>query len=145
MENNKINPLLAGLFNVLLPGSAHIYVRKERKPFFVTFIIAIAALVLAIWIGIQIQNVQSFNMIQGICPGTLILIIVAIFFRQGLNIATEYNTRLVSQEQYQKSRYHASKDEKMKKIDQLKDDGLISDEQYNTRKDQISQKPKKTE
>ena len=142
MENNKKNPLLAGVYNVLLPGSAHIYVRKERKPFIVTFIIAIVALSLAIWIGIQIQNVQSFQMIQGICPGSFVLIILAIFFKQGLDIATENNTRLVSQEQYQKSRYHASKDEKIEKIEQLKDNGLISDEQYNIRKEQIFQKNK---
>ena len=140
MKNDKKNPLLAGLFNVLVPGSAHIYVRKERKTFILTFIIAVAALGFAIWIGAQIQNVQSFHMIQGICPGSLVLIIAAIFFRQGLKIATEHNTKLVSQEHYQNLKYHASKDEQMKKIEQLRDDDLISKEQYNIRKDRISQK-----
>jgi len=140
MENDKKNPLLAGLFNVLVPGSVHIYVKKEWRKFILTFITAVAALGIAIWLGSRIQNVPSFNMIQGICPGFFVLIIAVIFFRQGLKIATEHNTRLVSQEHYQNSKYHASKDEQMNKIEQLRDDGFISKEQYNTRKDRISQK-----
>lgn len=142
MEKNKKNPLLAGLFNVLVPGSVHIYIKKEWKNFILTFIVEVAALSSAIWVGIKIQSVPSFNMIQGICPSSLALIVVAILFRQGLKIATEHNKKLDNKEQYQKSKFHASEDEKIKKIEKMRADGLISEQQYNTRKNNVSHKNK---
>ena len=145
MKKNMKNPLLAGFFNMLVPGSVHIYIKKEWKSFILTFITEVAALGIVIWIGIQIQNVSSFNIAQGICPGIFALIVLAIFFRQGFKNATEHNTKLDNQEHYQDPKYHSSQDEKMEKIQKMRDDGLISEQQYGTRKNRISQKHNREE
>ena len=91
MEKNKKNPLLAGLFNMLVPGSVNLYIKKKWRKFILTFTGMVIVLAIVIWVGVSLQGSRSFSLPQGVCPGVLALIVLVPLFLNGLNIAREYN------------------------------------------------------
>jgi hypothetical protein len=140
MEKNKKNPLLAGLFNMLVPGSVNIYVNKKWRKFILTFTGMIILLAIAIWVGVSLQGTRSFSLPQGVCPGALTLIVLVPLFLNGLNMAREYN-KILEYEVLNDARKPVSQDddeEQLKKIQKLRDEGLISEQQYDTRKSKIA-------
>ncbi len=142
MEKNKKNPLLAGIFNMLVPGSINIYIRREWRKFILTFIGMVLVLAIAVWLGASLQSARSFSLPQGVCPGILALIVLVPLFINGLKAATEYNKILGDDVLYQ-SRKPVSQDdddEQLKKIQKMRDEGLISEQQYNTRKSKVVSK-----
>lgn len=142
MEKTRKNPLLAGLLNMLLPGSVNIYVRNKPRNFILTFIGMGLLLAVLVWVGSSLQATRSFNLPQGLCPGALVLLVLVPLFIAGLNAATEHNKILDDGVLYQ-SRQEVSQDtddEQMKKIQKMRDEGLISEQQYEKRKDKIAPK-----
>ena len=142
MEKSKKNPLLAGLFNMLVPGSIHVYVRNEWRKFILTFIGIVLVLAIVIWVGVSLQGSRSFSLPQGVCPGVLALIVLVPMFLNGLNAAKEHNKILEDKTLYQ-SRQPVSQDsddEQLKKIQKMRDEGLISEQQFNTRKGKVVSK-----
>ena len=142
MEKDKKNPMLAGLFNMLAPGSIHMYLGKEWRKFILTFIGTELALAIAIWLGISLQRLSFFNIPTGLCPGALALIVLVPLFRNGLNAATEHNKSLDDADLYQ-SRKPVSQDgneEKMEKLQKMRDEGLISEQQFSAKKNQVDSK-----
>ena len=140
MEKSKINPLLAGLFNMLVPGSVNLYIKKNWRKFILTFTGMVIVLVIVIWVGVSLQGSRSFSLPQGVCPSILALIVLVPLFLNGLNVAREYNKILEDKALYD-SRKPVSQDddnEQLKKIQKMRDEGLISEQQYNTRKSKIA-------
>lgn len=140
MEKNKKSPLLAGLFNMLVPGSVNIYIKKKWRKFILTFTGMLIVLAIAIWVGVSLQGSRSFSLPQGVCPGVLALIVLVPLFLNGLNVAREYN-KILEYEVLHDSRQPVSQDdddEQLKKIQIMRDGGLISEQQYNTRKSKIA-------
>jgi hypothetical protein len=142
MKKSTKNPLLAGLLNMLVPGSIHIYVGKKWLKFLLTFIGMGVVLAIAVWLGSSLQSSRSFGLPQGVCPGALALIVLVPLFLNGLNAAKEYN-KILDDEVLYHSREPVSKDEdneQLEKIQKMRDEGLISEQQYNSRKSKVVSK-----
>ena len=139
MEKSKINPLIAGLINMLLPGSINVYVKREWRNFVLTFVGVELVLAIAIWLGLSIQSARFFSFPQGICPGVLMLIVLVPLFLSGLNSAKEFNKHMDDKVLYQSRKpvNQDDEDEQLQKIQKMRDEGLISKKQYDTRKDNI--------
>ena len=142
MEKNQKNPLLAGVLNMLLPGFIHIYLKKEWLKFILTFVGLELVLAIVIWFGSSLQNTRSFGIPQGLCPGVLALFVLVPLFVSGMKATTEYNKILDSETMYQSQKpvSQDDDDEQLRKIQKLRDDGLISAQQYDTRKNQVGKK-----
>lgn len=137
------NPLLAGLFNMLVPGSSHLYVDNDRRKFILFFIGSIIIIAVAIVMGNNIQNTRSYTLPQGVCTGTLLLIIFAALFFNGLQAANARNGQSDSAARYQARRTTVSHDNqstKLEKLQKQRDEGLISIEQYDVKKAEIESK-----
>lgn len=138
------NPLLAGLFNMLLPGSSHLYVDNDWAKFLQYFIGGGLAIAVAIVMGNNIQALQVYTLPQGICTGSLLVIIYAALFYFGMSAASARNSQTDSAAYY-KSRRTASTDDRVVRMEKLlkkRDEGLISKEQYDSEKDEIESKEK---
>jgi len=140
MEKSKKNVLLAGLFNILVPGSVNIYINKEWRKFILTFAGVVILLAIVILVGVSFQGSRSLGLPQGVCPGALALIVLVPLFLNGLNVAKEHNKILEDKALYQ-SRKPVSQDddnEQLKRVQKMRDEGLISEQQYNTRISKIA-------
>lgn len=136
------NPLLAGLFNVLVPGSSHLYVDNNWLKFIQFFIGGALAITVAVVIGNNIQLLPEYTLPQGVCTGSLLLIIFGLLFYNGMQAASARNSQSDSAAYY-KSRRIVSDDDmatRMEKLLKKRNEGLISKEQYDTEKTEIEKK-----
>ena len=139
------NPLLAGLFNVLIPGSSQLYVRNNWLRFGLFFVVYSLVIFIAALVGNNIQNVREYTLPQGICTSTLLLGIFAFLFYSGMKMASERNRETDSAAHYASMRTHVSKDDpvaRLAKLQRQRDEGLISSEQQEVKKAEIESKKK---
>ena len=136
------NPLLAGLFNMLVPGSGYWYVNRDSGRFIKTLIIGIAAFALMIVIGTVLQNTIGFPLPQGVCIGILILFVLVPLFLGGQKAAHQHNFIIGNASQYS-SRQRGSDESQLAKNQELRDKGYISEQEYDSRKDSITTKKEK--
>ena len=136
---DKKNPLLAGLFNMLVPGSGYWYVNHDREQFLKTLLIGIVAIAALIVIGIIIQNTTGSPLPQGLCIGILLLFALVPLFRKGQQAAIHHNFILDNAVMYN-ARQHGNTASQLEKNQNLRDKGMISEQEYDSRKDNISPK-----
>ena len=60
------NPLVIGLLNMLIPGSSSLFVNKDWRKFILFFIVYSFAIVAAVLLGNNIQNVREYTLTQGL-------------------------------------------------------------------------------
>ncbi|MGE5374440.1 MAG: SHOCT domain-containing protein [Bacteroidota bacterium] len=135
----KKNPLLAGLFNMLVPGSAYWYVDRDRGRFIKTLILGVAAYAVVIAIGTLLQNTTGFPLPQGICMGILLLFVIVPLFQMGQRAANHHNFVLDNASMYT-ARQHGSNQAQIARNQDLRDKGYISEQEYESRKDNINKK-----
>lgn len=135
----KKNPLLAGLINMLVPGSAYWWVDKDRRRFIKTLIIGVAAIAAVIVIGTTLQNTTGFPLPQGICMGILLLIVLVPLFLSGQRAANHHNFLINSADQYT-ARQDGNNEAQLTRNQHLRDKGYISEQEYDSRKDSIEKK-----
>lgn len=135
----KKNPLLAGLFNMLVPGSGYWYVDRDRSRFIKTLILGTLAIVAVIAVGTILQNTQGFPLPQGICMGILLLFVLVPLFLGGQRAATHHNFVLDSASLYN-ARQQGNSEDQLAKNQNLRDKGYISEQEYASRKDNIAKK-----
>lgn len=139
------NPLLAGLFNTLIPGSSQLYVTNNWTRFILLFIVYSVLIFGAVLFGNNIQRVPQYTLPQGACTGTLLLIIFALLFYSGMKMANERNSQTDSAARYQSLRPSTSGEDPITRLANLqrqRDEGLISDEQQRAKKAEIESKRK---
>ncbi|HSL46730.1 MAG TPA: DUF6677 family protein [Anaerolineales bacterium] len=139
------NPLLAGLFNMLVPGSSHMYVGNNVRKFILFFVVNSIVIFGAVLMGNNIQMVQQYTLPQGLCTSTLLLAVFAFLFYSGMKMASERNSQTDSAAHYQSLRPNISKDDpvaRLAKIQRQRDEGLISSEQQEAKKVEIASKKK---
>jgi hypothetical protein len=139
------NPLLAGLFNMLVPGSGHMYVGNNVGKFILFFVVYSLVIFGAVLMGNNIQMVEQYTLPQGLCTSTLLLAIFAFLFYSGMKMASERNSQTDSSDHYQSLRPSVSKDDpvaRLAKLQRQRDEGLISNEQQETKKAEIESKKK---
>jgi hypothetical protein len=135
----KKNPLLAGLFNMLVPGSGYWYVDQDRGRFIKTLIIGVAAITALIVVGTIFQNTTGFPLPQGLCTGVLLLLVAVPLFRNGQRAAFHHNFVLDNAAMYT-TRQHGTGEAQLARNQHLRDKGLISEQEYDSRKDSITSK-----
>ena len=134
---DKKNPLLAGLFNMLVPGLAYWYVDKDRGRFLKTLVIGVAAIVVVIVFGTILQNTTGFPLPHGICMGILLLFVFVPLFLRGHSAANHHNFVMDSANQYT-ARQSGNNDAQLARNQELRDKGYISEQEYESRKDSIT-------
>ena len=135
----KKNPLLAGLLNMLVPGSGYWYVDQDRGRFIKTLIIGIAAIGALIVLGNMIQNTTGFPLPQGLCIGILLLMVLVPLFRNGQKAAIHHNFVLDNAVLYT-ARQRGTDEAQLAKNQSLRDKGYISEQEYDSRQDSITSK-----
>jgi len=146
MNNQKSdkNPLLAGLMNVVIPGSSQLYVNKDWGRFISAFVIGVVAFIAAIWAGNTVQTARGYPLPQGVCPGILLLIIIVVLFLSGHRTAKGHNTEVKSAAFYNSKRTvsHESDEKQHAQIQKMRDEGLISEEEYDEKNAKVGEKKK---
>ena len=142
MSKEKKNPLLAGLFNMLVPGSGYLYVENDRNRFIKTLVGGVALIVVAVTLGNAIQNTRGFSLPQGLCTGILLLILFVPLFLIGQKTANSHNKMLDNTAHYDLHRpaSQGSNEAKLDKLQKMRDEGLVSEKVYQKKKDEISSK-----
>jgi uncharacterized membrane protein len=135
----KKNPLVAGLLNMLVPGISYLYVNGDRGRFIKTLIGGITAIVVLVLIGNNIQHGLDFSFPQGLCPGILVLIVLVPLFLSGQKIANQHNMMMDNATQYDSKQTGSAKTQ-LAKNQELRDKRMISKQEYQSRKDDISSK-----
>jgi len=135
----KKNPLLAGLLNMLLPGSGYWYVDRDRERFIKTLIIGIAAIAALIVLGTIFQNTTGYPLPQGLCIGILLLIVLVPLFQNGQKAANHHNFVLDNAAMYT-TRQSGTSAAQLTRNQSLRDKGYISEQEYDSRKDSIASK-----
>jgi len=136
---DKKNPLLAGLFNMLVPGSGYWYVDQDRERFIKTLVVGIAAIAAMIVVGIVLQKTTGFPLPQGLCVGMLLLIVLVPLFLNGQKAAVHHNFVIENASLYT-ARQHGTDEAQLARNQHLRDKGLISEQEYDSRKDNITSK-----
>ena len=135
----KKNPLLAGLFNMLVPGSGYWYVGQDRVRFIKTLIVGVAAIAALTVAGSVFQNTTGFPLPQGLCIGILLLIVLVPLFQGGQKAAIHHNFVLDNAGMYN-ARQQGNDESQLARNQHLRDKGLISEQEYDSRKDSITSK-----
>jgi hypothetical protein len=122
-----------------VPGSIHIFIGREWRKFILTFIGMELVLAIAVWLGVSLQSGRSFSFPQGVCPGALALLILVPLFLSGQKSAIENNKVLGDEDLYQSRKpvSQDNEDEQFRKIQKMRDEGLISKQQYEHRKSKV--------
>jgi hypothetical protein len=136
---DKKNPLLAGLFNMLVPGSGYLYVDQDRRHFIKTLFIGIAAIAAMVVVGTALQKTTGFPLPQGACVGMLLLFVLVPLFLNGQKAATHHNFVLDNASLYT-ARQHGTGEVQLARNQHLRDKGMISEQEYDSRKDSIASK-----
>jgi hypothetical protein len=139
------NPLLAGLFNVLIPGSGQLYVKNNWLRFGLFFVVYSLVIFVAALLGNNIQNIPEYTLPQGVCTGTLLLGVFAFLFYSGMKMASDRNSDTDSAAHYDSLRTHTTGDDpvaRLAKLQRQRDEGLISSEQQEVKKAEIESKKK---
>jgi hypothetical protein len=140
MTKEKKNPFAAGLLNMLIPGSGYLYVENDRGRFIKILIGGALLIAVLVGLSIAIQNVRGYSLPQGLCTGALLLVVWVPLFLAGQKTARLYNSMMDDTAQYNTRRAvsRGSKDAKLGKIQKMRDEGLISEEEYQKKKDDLS-------
>lgn len=133
------NPFLAGLFNMLVPGSAYWYVDKDRARFLRALMIGITAFVAMIVLGSILQRAGGFPLPQSMCPAMLLLVILIPLFLSGQKVAKRHNSMRDKATNFNARQLGTDEDQLAKNQD-LRDKGMISKQEYDSRKDSINRK-----
>ena len=135
----KKNPLLAGIVNMLVPGSGYWYASRDRGRFIKTLIIGTAAIAAMIAVGTILQKTTGFPLPQGLCVGLLLLLVLVPLFLNGQKAAIHHNFVIGNAGQYT-ARQQGTDEAQLIRNQHLRDKGLISEQEYDSRKDSIASK-----
>ncbi len=136
---DKKNPLLAGLFNMLVPGSGYWYADHDRDRFVKTLIIGSGAIAAMIVLGAILQRTTGFPLPQGVCVGLLLLFVLVPLFINGQRAAIHHNFVLDNASMYT-VRQRGNNEAQLARNQHLRDKGYISEQEYESRKDGITKK-----
>lgn len=142
MSQESKNPLIAGFVNMLVPGSGYLYVDNDRPLFIKTFVGGVLVVAAMVTLGNAIQNIRGFSLPSGLCTGLLLLMVYAPLFLMGQKTANAHNNASSKTTQYnaQRQASQGTNDDQLSKIRKMRDEGLISDQEYQKKKDKLSSK-----
>lgn len=144
MNGKNKNPLLAGLMNVVIPGSSRLYVNRDWIGFLGSFLIGSVAFLAAYFLGGLVQDSRTYTLPQGFCWGILMTIIVVVLFMIGQKSARDHNNEIHSAAFYNSKRTvsHESDKQEYKQIQGMRDDGLISEKEFEEKNAKVASRKK---
>jgi hypothetical protein len=144
MDNKNKNSLLAGLINVLIPGSSHLYVNKDWGRFIRAFFVGVGAYVVVILLGNLVEHTRGYPLPQGIFMGGLVMVVAVILFLSGQKAARERDNEMNDAAFYNSKRivFYESDQVKRTKIQKMRDEGLISDQEYDEKNAEVASNKK---
>jgi hypothetical protein len=132
---------------MIIPGSSHLYVSNNWLKFVLFFIGNALLIFIAVLLGNNIQQIEQYTLPQGLCTGILLLAIFAFLFYSGMRMASLRNSDTDSAAHYQSLRpNNITRDDpvaRLAKIQRQRDEGLISNEQQESKEAEIRSKKKK--
>lgn len=142
MSKEKKNPIIAGGLNMVIPGSCYLYVENDRSRFIKTFIGAIALIAVMGMLGNAIQDIRGFSLPQGLCTASLLMVIFVPLFLIGQKTAHMHNSMIDQNAHYntQRTTSKGSDDAKLAKIQNMRNEGLISEQELQKKTDDMSLK-----
>lgn len=142
MDKKNKNPMLAGLMNVVIPGSSQLYVNHDWGRFMGAFALGVVAFVAAILMGNIVQSARGFALPQGVCMGILLMAVVVVLFLSGHRTASSRNTETRTAAFYNSKRTisHESTEKQYAQIQKLRDEGLISEEEFEEKNAKVAAK-----
>jgi len=90
-------------------------------------------------LGNAIQHSKGYSLPQGLCMGILLLIVLVPLFLSGQKTANRHNLVTGNANLYN-ARQQGSDDAQLAKNQSLRDKGMISEQEYDSRKSGISSK-----
>jgi len=140
LDKEYKNPLLAGLINVLIPGSGQLFVNKDWGRFIRAFIISVLAFAAAIWTGNLVQHSRGYTLPQGMCMGILVMIVIAVLFLSGYKTAKGRNSKMKDAALYNSMRTVSRDSDAIKysKIQKMREEGLISEKEYDEKNAKVA-------
>ena len=140
MPTERKNQIIAGVLNMLIPGAGYLYVENDRNRFVKTFIGGVLLITIAVFLSNAIQNIRGYPLPQGLCAGGLLLIILVPLFLAGQRIAHLHNNMINDTEHFnvRRARVQGDDDARLKKIQTMRDEGLISEQEYQKKKRDLS-------
>lgn len=140
MSMEKKNPIVSGALNMLIPGAGYLYVDNDRNRFIKTLAGGLLLITAMVFLSSAIQNVRGYSLPQGLCTGSLLLIVLVPLFLTGQKTAHLHNNMIDNTAHYNVRRTTAqgSDDAKLGKIQKMRDEGLISEQEYQKKKKDLS-------
>ena len=140
MTKEKKNPIIAGVMNMLLPGGGHFYVNNDRNRFIKTLAGSFLLITAMVFLSNAVQNIRGYSLPQGLCLGSLLLVILVPLFLSGQKAAHLHNIMLEGTAHYNVHRARVQGDDnaRLEKIQKLRDEGLISEHEYQKKKRDLS-------
>ena len=125
---------------MLIPGGGHFYVNNDRNKFVKTFAGSVLLITAMVFLSNAIQNVRGYSLPQGLCLGSFLLIILVPLFHSGQKAAYLHNNMIENTAQYNARRAMilGSDDARLGKIQKMRDEGLISEQEYQRKKKDLS-------
>ena len=142
MDKKNKNPMLAGLMNVVIPGSSQLYVNHDWGRFMGAFALGVVAFVIAVLMGNIVQSARGFALPQGVCMGILLMAVVVVLFLSGHKTASSRNTETRTAAFYNSKRTlsHESTEKQYAQIQKQRDEGLISEEEFEEKNAKVAAK-----
>lgn len=137
------NPIITGLLNTLIPGFGHVYVNGAWGNFIPVFLGNSILIIGAYFLGNAIQNIRNSPLPVGLCPSVLILAVLVSLFLGGMKISNIRNNETDDAAYYQSKRTLFPQENistKLRKLLKQRKEGLISEEQYDSKKANIESK-----
>jgi uncharacterized membrane protein len=141
MPREKKNPIVAGALNMFVPGSGYLYVDNDRNRFIKTLIGGVLLIAVMIALSNAIQHIRGYSLPQGLCMGSLLLLVLIPLFLIGQKTAHLHNDMVDDTAQFNTRRAtsQGSDDARLGKIQRMRDEGLISEQEYQKKKRDLSQ------
>jgi len=134
------HPIIAGMLNMLLPGAGYLYVENDRRRFFRTLIGWALLITVMFFLGNAIQNIRGYFLPQGLCIGSLLLAVLVPLFLAGQKTAHLHNNMINDAAHYdvRRARIQGDNNARLEKIRKMRDEGLISEQEYERKKKDLS-------
>lgn len=140
MLKEKKNPIIIGVMNMLIPGAGHFYLNNDRNRFVKTLTGSVLLITAMVFLSNAIQNIRGYSLPQGLCLGSLLLAILVPLVLSGQKSAHLHNNMVENTAQYNARRatLQGRDDGKLGKIQKMRDEGLISEQEYQRKKKDLS-------
>jgi hypothetical protein len=141
MSKEKKKTDHCGGVNMFLPGSGYLYVDNDCNRFIKKLVWGVLLIAMMITLSNAIQHIRGYSLPQGLDTGSLLLIMLVPLFLIGWKTAHLHNNMVDDTVQYNARRTasQGSEDARFAKVQKMRDEGLIPEQEFQKKKKDLSQ------